>query len=40
MAPSNLARLEASRHSPRLETLERVAAALGVGVGDLLAGRP
>lgn len=31
-----LARLEAARHPPRLDTLERIAKALGVGVVDLL----
>ncbi len=36
MAPANWARLEASRHSPRLATLERAAAALGLTVADLL----
>lgn len=36
MAPSNWARLEASRHSPRLATLERVAAVLGLEVAELL----
>ena len=38
MAPSHYSRLEASRHRPRFDTLERVAAALGVRVHDLLAG--
>lgn len=37
MARSNYARLEASRHQPRLDTLRRVAAALGVGLDELLA---
>ncbi len=32
MARSNYARLEAARHQPRLETLQRVARALGVPV--------
>jgi DNA-binding phage protein len=36
MARSNYARLEASRHQPRIDTLRRVAAALGVGLGELL----
>jgi transcriptional regulator with XRE-family HTH domain len=39
MAPSNYARMEAGRHRPRLDTLERVAAALGTSVHDLLKGR-
>ncbi len=30
MAPSNYARLEAARHEPKVETLKRVAKALGV----------
>ena len=37
MARSNYARLEASRHEPRVDTLRRVAAALGVGLPELLA---
>lgn len=37
MARSNYARLEASRHQPRIDTLRRVAAALGLDVAELLA---
>ena len=37
LAPSNYARLEASRHQPRIETLVRVAKALGVPLADLVA---
>ena len=36
MARSNYARLEASRHQPRMDTLRRVARALGVGLPELL----
>lgn len=36
MARSNFARLEAGSHEPRLATLRRVAAALGVPAGALL----
>lgn len=36
MARSNYARLEAGRHQPGLDTLRRVAAALGARVADLL----
>jgi DNA-binding phage protein len=36
MARSNYARLEASRHQPRIDTLRRVASALGVGLRELL----
>ncbi len=35
--PPNLSRLESGKHVPSLETLERVAEALGVRVADLLA---
>lgn len=37
MARSNYARLEASRHQPRIDTLRRVASALGAGLPELLA---
>lgn len=37
MARSNYARLEASRHQPRVDTLRRVAAALGLDLAELLA---
>ncbi len=37
MAPSNYARLEASKHRPSLETLGRVAAALAVPLARLVA---
>lgn len=37
LAASNYARLEASRHQPRIETLVRVAKALGVPLADLVA---
>jgi len=37
MARSNYARLEASRHQPRVDTLRRVAAGLGVELAELLA---
>ena len=37
LAPSNYARLEASRHQPRIETLVRVARALGVPLATVLA---
>jgi DNA-binding XRE family transcriptional regulator len=36
LAPPNLARLEAGRHEPKLETLLRVAKALRVPLADLL----
>jgi len=36
MARSNFARLEASRHEPRLATLRRVAEALAVPLGALV----
>jgi DNA-binding Xre family transcriptional regulator len=39
MDPSNYVRMEAGHHRPRLDTLERVAAALGAPLGDLLDGR-
>jgi transcriptional regulator with XRE-family HTH domain len=38
MHPPNLSRLESGKHVPSLETLERVAGALGVRVADLVAG--
>ena len=37
MLVPNLSRLETGTHVPSLETLERVAAALGVRVADLVA---
>jgi DNA-binding response OmpR family regulator/DNA-binding Xre family transcriptional regulator len=37
MHPPNLSRLESGKHVPSLETLERVAGALGVRVADLVA---
>lgn len=37
MKRPNLSRLEAGRHSPTLETMERLATALGIRVVDLLA---
>jgi DNA-binding Xre family transcriptional regulator/CheY-like chemotaxis protein len=37
MPPPNLSRLENGKHVPSLETLERVAEALGVRVADLVA---
>ena len=37
MHASNVSRLESGKHTPSLETLERVAAALGVRVADLVA---
>jgi DNA-binding Xre family transcriptional regulator/CheY-like chemotaxis protein len=37
MQPPNLHRLESGKHVPSLETLERVAEALGVRVADLVA---
>jgi DNA-binding Xre family transcriptional regulator len=37
MQPPNLSRLESGKHMPSLETLERVAGALGVRVADLVA---
>jgi DNA-binding XRE family transcriptional regulator len=40
LAPSNYARLEARRHAPRIETLLRVARALGVPLADLLREEP
>ncbi len=36
MARSNFARLESSRHEPRLATLRRVAEALAVPLGALV----
>ncbi len=39
MARSNYARLEAARHQPRLETLQRVARALGVPVATFFEAR-
>jgi transcriptional regulator with XRE-family HTH domain len=40
LAPSNYARLEASKHQPRVETLVRVAKALGVPLADLVRTEP
>jgi len=37
MQPPNLSRLETGKHMPSLDTLERVAEALGVRVADLVA---
>lgn len=37
MQPPNLSRLESGKHVPSLDTLERVAEALGVRVADLVA---
>lgn len=39
LAPSNYARLEASRHQPRVETLVRMAKALGVPLAKLVSER-
>lgn len=36
MARANIARLEAGKHAPKLETLRRIAAALGMETSDLL----
>ena len=36
MARANIARLEAGKHAPKLETLRRIAAALGLVASDLL----
>lgn len=36
MARANIARLEAGKHAPKLDTLGRIAAALGLEVSDLL----
>jgi ribosome-binding protein aMBF1 (putative translation factor) len=40
LKPPNISRLETGRHVPSLETLERIAGALGVPVVDLVAERP
>jgi hypothetical protein len=40
MAPPNYARLEASRHAPRVDTLVRVAEALGVPLARLFQPQP
>jgi transcriptional regulator with XRE-family HTH domain len=40
LAPSMISHLEAGRRNFTLPTLERVAAALGTGARDLLAGPP
>jgi DNA-binding XRE family transcriptional regulator len=39
MIRANLSRIEASKHRPTLETMERIAAALKVPVADLIAAR-
>jgi transcriptional regulator with XRE-family HTH domain len=39
MMRSNISRIEAAKHRPTLETLERIAKALKVSVADLLARR-
>ena len=39
MIRANLSRIEASKHRPTLETIERIAAALTVPVADLIAAR-
>ncbi len=36
MARANIARLEAGKHAPKLETLRRIAVALGLEASDLL----
>jgi transcriptional regulator with XRE-family HTH domain len=36
MARANIARLEAGKHAPKLDTLRRIAAALGLEASDLL----
>lgn len=36
MARANIARLEAGKHPPKLDTLRRIAAALGLEASDLL----
>ena len=39
MIRANLSRIEASKHRPTLETIERIASALKVSVADLIAAR-
>ncbi|MGZ9125117.1 MAG: helix-turn-helix domain-containing protein [Candidatus Binatia bacterium] len=39
MIRANLSRIEASKHRPTLETIERIATALKVSVADLIAAR-
>jgi DNA-binding XRE family transcriptional regulator len=39
MARPNLSRIEHGKHNPSLDTLERIAKALGMTVAELLAGR-
>ena len=39
MIRANLSRIEASKHRPTLETIERIATALKVPVADLIAAR-
>ncbi|MGH7798556.1 MAG: helix-turn-helix domain-containing protein [Candidatus Binatia bacterium] len=39
MMRSNISRIEAAKHRPTLETLEKIAKALKVSVVDLVAGR-
>ncbi|MEK6537172.1 MAG: helix-turn-helix transcriptional regulator [Actinomycetota bacterium] len=36
MARANITRLEAGKHAPKLDTLRRIAVALGLEVSDLL----
>ncbi len=36
MAPANASKLETGKHEPKLETLERVASALGTSLADLV----
>jgi transcriptional regulator with XRE-family HTH domain len=39
IAPATIMRLEHGQHSPTMDTLERLAAALSVSIGDLVADR-
>jgi transcriptional regulator with XRE-family HTH domain len=39
MKRSNISRIEAAKHRPTLETLERIAKALNASVADLIAPR-